>query len=1586
MRDDKIDILCIQETHLTNEHVTQIEALFARRLLVLNSSDPDRPGCSAGVAFVLNKETINISTAQMSVLIPGRAITLKLTWHNDMTIRLINVYAPNDLSTHPNFWKKIHTNWQTTDTHTPDFLLGDFNITEDAIDRAPARMDNEPALEALRDFRTALHLQDLWRHTYPQERLFTFNSNTNTLSRLDRIYVSPLHKHSISDWDAQPCIVASDHNLVRVRFAPTGLPHIGPGRWSWPTGLLNDPALLQSLITMGINAQREIEHLTARTDSTNPQTIWESLKMSMSNTVRKVARSNLAKINTRINTLKKDLKKSSNHVDIDTSNDLRQHRVLLEKELDHLIKKRYKSAHLKAQAQWTKKGETISKYWSRINSPKKPRDLIYKLRNPATNRLSFKSQEMAEIARDYHESLQQSTAQENDALDRNDCIKITINEIPDNQKIHDTTDEDLNHLLSEQHILNALYSSKAGSAAGIDGIPYEAWKIMHEHNKKASATDKPSFNVLKTLTAVINDIQLHGISKDTKFTLGWMCPLYKKNDRMNIENYRPITLLNTDYKLLTKALAMQLAHIIPSLIHPDQSGFIPNRSIFDPIRLAQSMIAYADIMEEDGIIVALDQEKAYDKIKHDYLFATLEKFNLPDIFINTIRALYKNAFTHVVINGFLSSPFQVTRGVRQGDPLSCLLFDLAIEPFACKLRNTPNLQGYNIPGLRNKIITSLYADDTTVYLRKGDKYRDLQDILQFWCKASGAKFNLSKTEILPIGSREHRETTIRNRRMNEDDDPWDENIRIASDGNPIRTLGAWIGNELDAATPWEPILDKITKCLAYWNLGHPTLDGKRLIIQMFVGGMTQFLTKAQGMPKQIENSLTKIIRNFIWDNARSPPMSLSRLQRPMSEGGINLLDIPTRNQAIEITWLSSYINMSMSRPSWAFATDAIINTLHPSGIKNSTDLNAFLTSWTPPSQGPRTKPFPREILSILKSAKRHKMSFAPLKLSQNLKEQLPAWLHLGAPTRTYNKRRDDCLQSRHKATSVKDLVSISRRTSNTQHLARCNCTCNPCKADRILGCKNPHKCATNADEILNKLHPKFNTNVPQIHDNLTLTHRRREKNTQSLTNNRGDIIFDPTITAKTSLSECFRIFSKSTLVQAPAYRLQHPRNGRSSNDEPITIYTDGSCINNGTANAKCGSGIWISDNHPLNKGVSVPGPAQSNQVGEIVAVLIAIQSISPLKPINIITDSKYVINGLTVHLKNWEDNGWIGIKNSEFFRATAYHLRKRSAPTTFQWVKGHSGIEGNEKADHLAHNGALKVSHDPIDLNVPANFDLQGAKLESITQSIAYQGLTSTTTLEYKRNTLALLDITRYALQETTNSLEHDAKIWAACRHPDLSKKIQSFIFKTLHNTYRIGSFWEQINNFSHRARCTACAAETESMEHILTECTNPTRTTIWNAAKQLWPSKHGNWPTISIGLILGCGAINIPHVPDENNPNDKAVENTKRGASRLLRIIISESAYLIWTLRCERVIQDKIHTPENISKRWHNSLLKRLQLDRAIASTSRRDGKFAATVKSTWQDIISEYNNNLQQNWVTALEVLVGITLPRPRSTDLPR
>jgi len=343
-----------------------------------------------------------------------------------------------------------------------------------------------------------------------------------------------------------------------------------------------------------------------------------------------------------------------------------------------------------------------------------------------------------------------------------------------------------------------------------------------------------------------------------------MCPIYKKGERNNVANYRPITVLNTDYKTITKALANKLAEVAPTLVHRDQAGFLKGRSIFDQVKLAKLAIDFGRIMERNGVLVMLDQEKAYDKILHPYLWKVLEKFDLPRHYIKTIQHLYHDTSTSVVINGIISEAYSVNRGVRQGDTLSCLLFDLGIEPLAATIR-APPLKGIEIENANESIKCKFFADDATTYLDKSDDFENLErHALTPWCEVSGAAFNIAKTEIIPIGTPEYRAKLIETRKTHENATPIPANIKIAREGQPVRTLGAWIGNGVEQATPWTPTIEKIAASLKRWEANHPTTEGRRLITQMIIGGMTQYLAKVQGVPESAMKTIERITRNFAW--------------------------------------------------------------------------------------------------------------------------------------------------------------------------------------------------------------------------------------------------------------------------------------------------------------------------------------------------------------------------------------------------------------------------------------------------------------------------------------------------------------------------------------------------------------------------------------------------------------------------------------------------------------------------------------------------------------------------------------------------
>ncbi|PBK88962.1 ribonuclease H-like protein, partial [Armillaria gallica] len=167
-------------------------------------------------------------------------------------------------------------------------------------------------------------------------------------------------------------------------------------------------------------------------------------------------------------------------------------------------------------------------------------------------------------------------------------------------------------------------------------------------------------------------------------------------------------------------------------------------------------------------------------------------------------------------------------------------------------------------------------------------------------------------------------------------------------------------------------------------------------------------------------------------------------------------------------------------------------------------------------------------------------------------------------------------------------------------------------------------------------------------------------------------------------------------------------------------YTDGSIYDNGTTDARAGAGVWYGEGDERNITVRLPGPHQTNNMAEIWVVLEQVLAAACNKIMITVSDSKYVIEGLCFHLKIWEDSGWVGILNSDLWKATAVILRQHGAPIYFQWTKGHSGDIRNEGADSLAGEGAQLSAGDATQADTEINheFDITGARLSILTQSL----------------------------------------------------------------------------------------------------------------------------------------------------------------------------------------------------------------------------------------------------------------------------
>ena len=358
---------------------------------------------------------------------------------------------------------------------------------------------------------------------------------------------------------------------------------------------------------------------------------------------------------------------------MDIENGARLNSAIISAQLKYLVQKNAKYKKDNMTAKLAHHGEKLGKAWSAINKEQKPRNVIRQLKVLNLSPIKYKhdSTRMANLANEYHKNLQSVDLLPN-SKDHEESQNLVLAEIPIHQTLSKKDVAAINCNMTEGQLKRALHLSKNGSATVIDDCPYELWKKLKLiFDTMADDTlKKARFIITKTLTTILTNIQEYGIDDKTSFALGWICPLYKKKNKTDISNYRPIMLLNMDYKLLTKVVAIQLMNNMGHMIHTDQVGFIPKRAIFDHIKLASVIINYVKVTEENGAIVALDQEKTYSKIRHNYLWATLDTFNLPLKISNTIRTLYENASTCVVINGFFSNSFKITKGIRQEDPLS----------------------------------------------------------------------------------------------------------------------------------------------------------------------------------------------------------------------------------------------------------------------------------------------------------------------------------------------------------------------------------------------------------------------------------------------------------------------------------------------------------------------------------------------------------------------------------------------------------------------------------------------------------------------------------------------------------------------------------------------------------------------------------------------------------------------------------------------------------------------------------------------------------------------------------------------------
>ena len=288
---------------------------------------------------------------------------------------------------------------------------------------------------------------------------------------------------------------------------------------------------------------------------------------------------------------------------------MRVHKAFLANKLEHLEKVKARQHCNLFKAHMTDHGEKLGGVWSSLSKESKLQDQIYCLKVPNSNPPQYEcdSHRMAELSRNFHDNLQSEdlTQFQNQEEHEQKLCKV-LDTILDSQLLLEPNMTEMNWSATEAQIANAIDLGKNKLATGLDGCPYELWKALKlRHVSLSSQLNIRSFNIVRALTEVFWDIQAHDLDPNADFAVAWMCPTFKRKDPTEMGNYHPISLMNIDYKLLTKVMALQLNEHAHTLIHNNQAGFIPRRLIFNHIHLAKAIIKFAEIIPENGSIVLL---------------------------------------------------------------------------------------------------------------------------------------------------------------------------------------------------------------------------------------------------------------------------------------------------------------------------------------------------------------------------------------------------------------------------------------------------------------------------------------------------------------------------------------------------------------------------------------------------------------------------------------------------------------------------------------------------------------------------------------------------------------------------------------------------------------------------------------------------------------------------------------------------------------------------------------------------------------------------------------------------------------------
>jgi Reverse transcriptase (RNA-dependent DNA polymerase) len=841
-------------------------------LRVFTSRDPSQSGGS-GVTVVASS---SISVTNFTELIPGYLVrfAFKTPFLSSLAF---GVYSPPANVPRASSIVSSITRSLQDSQHAHSIVLGDLNATFRAIDRVPSFVSSHDKI--WRDFVAHVDLHDTIDRFHPSTPLYTLTTKTSR-ARLDHVFTSSSLLPSLVSATVRGGVIKQgDHYAVVVSLRV-------PGPTAFTSTISRTPTQDIYDTPFCVRAQSLLNSLRpAFTSPPSSREAWAHFLASMD-----------------------ALSRFATNYTCSKAGYLRRLVTVLEKRLvsarDSSLPHQRASSYLSESvlnarlAQYehdltARKAMLLNKvvgfdanecdYTTRILSSRTLNDVdrcATSLLHPSLGTYAHTTSDMLAASRAFYNDLLGVRSPQPCAPELNSFLPSLLSLSPQQQQklLAPVT------LKEARETIKALKSRKA---PGPDGIPNDLFKAFADLLAPHLQPVLESFLREPWLPEVVQGVVI--------------APLYKgEGDRRDLGNWRPISLVNTTYKLIALFLMRRLNPFMSSLVLPGQTSGVPGRTTFDNVLCARLAQFAADRQEVDVSFAFIDCVKAFDRVEWPYMWATLRAMAVPLPFIACIKALYTDAAASVRVNGFLSNSFLLGRGVRQGCPLSPLLYVLALEP----IRHFMNALAVERPltWLPQGFPSSLaHADDLTFFAWSDLVLTHLSRI-QIYASSklhSGFLVNITKTYVLYLQKESvPSEQTLQRFGALYKCFHW-------SDDHKKKHLGLAIGGVNTDRQALKTACSRARAKLGVFGpCTLPLLQKARLLVSRY-GGTLQYFAQCLSFPSSDAEQLSRDVLRAFWGPFAKHQnfVRTSRIFFPLDLGGAGLLDPPVWFQAFHRTRL-----------------------------------------------------------------------------------------------------------------------------------------------------------------------------------------------------------------------------------------------------------------------------------------------------------------------------------------------------------------------------------------------------------------------------------------------------------------------------------------------------------------------------------------------------------------------------------------------------------------------------------------------------------------------------------------------------------